>query len=325
LIITTSAVLQLILSASAILLVVIAAWKALRIWRKWDKVNQEDKYALEKDSYLASTAVFIALGIRLFMVPNFFWTMQGFVSSIPGAMCLWGVFDALPNLAWSDLFIKIVLPIIYIGWILVAILNSKSGMNSAMRGLMAFLLLASPLAILDSMIDIQILLNIKPVEVNCCSNAIDVGFRPIPAAIGSVSGQTILLITFLVSSLIFVMMLLLARKSRFWLIISLVASIVLALGFTLTLTEVLTPWLLNLPFHHCPFCLLFLHPPAILFTVLYWIGLSTPWLILIMAAFRRYPALESLEEEFRGRLGGLSSVTMTAAVFMIAVEIFAIL
>ena len=307
-ILTTSSMLQVVLSATTILLVVITGWKAVDIFREWDEADQEERYALEKNSYLTMTAVVIALGIRLFMVPLFFWTMQGFVPSIPGAMCLWGVFNAIPSLAWGDLLTKIVLPVLYVGWLLMVLLNSRSGTNSAMRGLMAFFLLISPLAVVDSALDISIMLGIKPVEVSCCSNAIDVGPRPLPAAIGDVSGQTILLVAFLASSLVFIAILRVSRKSRIWLAASLVTSIVLAIGFTLTLTEVLTPWLLDLPFHHCPFCLLFLHPLSILFTTLFWVGISAPWLVTMASVFGRYSALSGIEREFSGKLIWLSCV-----------------
>ena len=83
---TTSAVLQLVLSITTVVLVIIAGWKALDIYRRWDSEDQEERYNLEKGAYLTSTAVIIALGIRVFMVPLYFWTMQGFIPSIPGAM-----------------------------------------------------------------------------------------------------------------------------------------------------------------------------------------------------------------------------------------------
>jgi hypothetical protein len=317
---TTSAVLQLVLSITAVVLVIIAGWKALDIYRSWDSEDQEERYNLEKGAYLTSTAVIIALGIRVFMVPLYFWTMQGFIPSIPGAMCLWGVFNAIPTLAWTDLFIKIALPVIYIGWLIVAYLNSKAGTNSAMKGLMGFFLLASPLVLLDSGLDIGIMLGITPVEVSCCSNAIDVGTRPLPAAIGDISGQTILLIAFLVTSIVYAFILSKANKNRRMLALSMILSAILVVGFTITTTEVLAPWLLDLPFHHCPFCLLFLHPLSIIFTVLYWIGLSAPWLIAIVSSFRGYESMGELGRALNMKMSQLASVAVLASIFMIIVD-----
>ncbi len=322
---TTSAILQLILSITAVVLVMIAGWKALQIYRKWDIVDQEERYNLEKGAYLTSTAVVIALGIRIFMVPLYFWTMQGFIPSIPGAMCLWGVFNAIPALAWTDLFIKLALPVVYLGWLFVAYINSKGGLNSAMKGLMGFFLLASPLVLLDSGLDIGIMLGITPVEVSCCSNAIDVGPRPLPAAIGDFSGQSILLIAFLIVSVVFAIMLSRAHLNRGMLVGSAILSLVLTIGFTVTATEVLTPWLLNLPFHHCPFCLLFLHPISVIFSVLFWVGLATPWLILIVSSFKGYELMNVLGASFNVKLAQVASISVAASIFMIVVDIFAAL
>ena len=322
-ILSTSAMLQLVLSITAVVLALIAGWKALDIYRRWDSGDQEERYSLEKGAYLTSSAVIIALGIRVLMIPLYFWTMQGFVPSIPGAMCLWGVFDALPELAWTDLFLKIGLPVVYIGWLIVAYLNSKAGTNSAIKGLMGFYLIASPLVLLDSGLDIGIMLGIKPVEVSCCSNAIDVGNRILPSAIGDVSGQTILLIAFLVVSIAYAFILSMANKSRRMLTLSMILSVVLIVGFTITTTEVLAPWLLNLPFHHCPFCLLFLHPLSIIFTVLYWIGLAAPWLIAIVSSFRGYESIGDLGKAFNVKMSQLASVAVASSIFMILVDMVA--
>jgi hypothetical protein len=322
---TTSAILQLVLSITAIGLVILAVAKALDIYRKWDSGDQEERYDLEKGAYLTSTAVIIALGIRVFMVPLFFGTMQGFIPSIPGAMCLWGVFNAIPALAWTDLFIKIALPVIYIGWLMVAHLNSKTGINSAIKGLMGFFLFTSPLVLLDSGLDIGIMLGITPVEVSCCSNAIDVGSRPLPATIGNIPGQIILLAVFLATSIVYAIILNKAYKSRGMLIISLILSAALVLGFTVTVTEVLTPWLLDLPFHHCPFCLLFLHPLSVIFTITYWLGLAAPWFILITTSFRGYDSMSGIGTLFNMKLAQIASVTLATSIFMMVVDIISVL
>ena len=324
-IITTSSLLLLAFSTITIILVLIADWKALGIFKQWGEVDQEERYNLEKGAYLASAAVIIALVIRLFMVPQFFWTMQGFIPSVPGAMCLWGVFNLLPQLAWGGLAVKIIVPVAYIGWLLVSLLNSWSNTNPVMKGLMGFFLLLSPLALLDSALDIAIMWSITPTEVTCCSNAIDVGIRPIPSTIAGFSGQLALLGLFFVVSAVFILVVYFSRNNMTALYASLGLSLLLAYGFTLTLSEVLTPWLLNLPFHYCPFCLLFLHMPSILFTLLYWVGISGPWWILIIERFRGNPEIDGLQHKMRQQLAYIAMACMSAATFMIAIDLLATL
>jgi hypothetical protein len=107
--------------------------------------------------------------------------------------------------------------------------------------------------------------------------------------------------------------------------LSMILSVVLIVGFTITTTEVLAPWLLNLPFHHCPFCLLFLHPPSIIFTVLYWIGLAAPWLLAIVSSFRGYESMEDLGIAFNVKMSQLASVAVASSLFMILVDMLATL
>ncbi len=322
---TTSALLQLAFAATTILLVVVAAWKAVDIWDKWGKVSQEERYELEKGAYLTTSAVVIVLVVRLFMVPQFFWTMEGFIPSVPGAMCLWGVFNLMPTLAWGDLAVKFILPIFYVGWLMVAAINSRADTNPAMRGLMAFFLVASPLALLDSALDLYIMWGITPTEVSCCSNAIDVGIRPIPAIIAGFSGQTLLLAAFIALSAVFALAAYGAGKSRKWLIASLALSPMLAYTYILTMTEVLAPWLLRLPFHHCPFCLLMDHPPAIICTALIWVGISGPWWMQITGMFGRNPETTGQQRALREKLAVVTLVCVLTALFIIGVDVLATL
>ena len=103
----------LLLSACAVVLVVGLLDATYRVFRQWKKSSLEERYELEKDFYLIFAAACIVLAIRLSIVPIYFWTMQALVPMIPGAMCLWGVFNALPELAWPALGLKFFLPTLY--------------------------------------------------------------------------------------------------------------------------------------------------------------------------------------------------------------------
>jgi hypothetical protein len=97
-IITFNSSLILLLSTCAILLGVGLTDTTYRICRRWKKSGMEEKYELEKGFYLVLAAACIVLAIRLLSIPLFFLTMQSFVPAVPGAVCLWGVSNALPEL-----------------------------------------------------------------------------------------------------------------------------------------------------------------------------------------------------------------------------------
>jgi hypothetical protein len=313
LITTFVAAMDLLLSICVLVLTVGIFFPALRIFRRWKKSEEEEKHELEKTFYLTYSAVIIILGIRLFMVPLYFWTLQGFVPMIPGAMCLWGVFDAYPGVTWGALPLKFVLPVLYIGWLLLSYLNGKSKTHPLMQNMMAFFIIVAPLVLIDAGTDILTFSQISPVKVNCCTSAIDVGTRPVPGSIAGVSGQVFLLLAFFVVAAAFAVTLILALKHRVAHWIALALTIPLSGVLVLTMTEVFAPWLLDLPYHHCPFCLLSDHPLSIVFLTLLWFGLAAPWLVLITGKLGRENA-ESKEAEARLKQKLLTYATISVMI-----------
>jgi len=248
--------------------------------------------------------------------------MQSLVPMIPGAMCLWGVFNALPELAWPALFLKLSLPAVYIGWLIIARINSACKRNPLMTNLTGFYVVISPLLLVDSIIDILIFLKLTPVEVSCCSSAIDVGPRPIPTLVGGMSGQTFLILTFFLLSTIFAASIFLCLKHKTFEWLSRGLALALIPIAILTMTEVLTPWILRLPLHHCPFCLLFHAPTTIPFVVLFWYAIASPWLTLITVKLgRTSDEAEMVENHIRENLWTASGVAVIVGASFIIVHL----
>jgi len=313
LMLTFGAAMNLLLSVCALLLTLGVLRMAFRIFRRWNKSDDEERHELEKGFYLTFSVVMVVLGIRLFLVPLYFWNMQSFVPLVPGAMCLWGVFNALPEGAWPSLFLKIVLPAAYLSWLLLARINSSCRTNPLIRNLMALFMILTPFLLIDFGTEIYVLSQLSPVEVSCCSSAIDVGTRLVPGAIGAVSGQTLLLLILFPYSMLYVASLILSTKNRAARLNALAITIPIGILLVVTITETLTPWLLRLPFHHCPFCLFFQHPLSLVFTVLFWFGLATPWLSLATRQLGRLNG-EAKEVEYR-----LSKTLTTYAAYAIII------
>ena len=321
-IMTFGSAMDLLLSIGALILTIGIMVPTLRIYRRWKKCDEEEKCELEKSYYLVFSAVIIILSIRLFLIPLYFWTLQGFVPMIPGAMCLWGVFEAYPGTTWGSLPLKFILPVAYIGWLLLAYLNGKSKTHPLMQNLTSFFLFISPLVIIDSVSDIITFSQLTPTTVSCCSDAIDVGTRPVAGMIAGVSGQTFLIVIFFLFSAVFGLFLYLAIRHRASLWISMILSIPLAGVLVLTITEVLTPWLLKIPFHHCPFCLFFEHPLSIIFIILFWFALSAPWLVFITDKLgTENDESKETEKHLREILLTYASIAMAFSLIIIAVDI----
>jgi len=311
---------MLLLSLSAAVLGISAAEKAIEIFRRWHKSDEEEKYELEKQFYFTYATVSVVLGIRLFAVPLYFWTMQSFVPMVPGAMCLWGVFNTLPEFCWSALALKLLLPTLYVGWLILARINGLCKRNPILRNLMGFYLVMLPLLVFDSLLDFTIFYSIRPVEVSCCASAIDEWPRPLSSLIIGVSGQMILLVLFLSLSSIYVVSSISSVKWRRPEWLTRLLSLVLIPLTILTFTEVLTPWILHLPMHHCPFCLFYTIPAAFFSLSLLWVSFSSPWWTLITERLGRKDRESNEVESFvRKNLWKICGATNLIAITIIVI------
>jgi len=300
LIVTFGTLTMLLLSILAAGLALLVLEKAVRIFRSWRTADEEKRYQLEKEFYLAYAVVYIVFGIRIFSVPLYFWTMQVLVPAIPGAMCLWGVFNALPILCWSGLALKFTLPVFYAGWLILARINNRCKKNPLTRNLMGLYVVLSPMLMADSLVDLMIFSRLNPVQVTCCTSAIDVWPRVIPFLVIGIPGQLLLLFTFFGLSLTCAFLFLAAssKSTHEWL--AGIFSLALIPISILTITEVLTPWILALPLHHCPFCLFYREPTGIIFLAMLWFSLAVPLWCLLTKRLGRVEE-ESIKEEHRLR------------------------
>jgi ABC-type uncharacterized transport system fused permease/ATPase subunit len=128
-------------------------------------------------------------------------------------------------------------------------------------------------------------------------------------------------IGFFIVAALYTLLLFLSLKHKSGHILALILSIPLAAVLVLTITETFTPWLLNLPFHHCPFCLFFGHPLSIIFTALIWFGLATPWLLLITNRLgRENVESTNFEAHMRKNLLLYAGLSMVIALALISVD-----
>ena len=313
LIVTLGTVIMLLISILAAGLAFLVLEKAFRIFRTWNTADEEERHELEKEFYLAYAVVYIVFGIRIFAVPLYFWTMQTLVPTIPGAMCLWGIFNALPALCWSTLALKFALPVLYSGWLILANINNRCRKNPLIRNLMGLYIALSPLLVADSLLDLTIFSRLNPVQVTCCTSAIDIWPRPIPPIVGGISGQMVLFAALVASSLAYAFLSHISSQNLRVEWLTRLFSIALVPISVFATTEALTPWILNLPLHHCPFCLFYKAPTSVTFLATLWFSMAVPWWTLLMTRLAKADKESSkMEYILRGKLwtaGALSILT----------------
>jgi hypothetical protein len=145
-----------------------AALKAYKVDEGIKKASTDQRYELEKDFYLVSTVGWMTLGTRILAVPLFWITVISLISSVPGAMCEFGVFQAGAPWSWVDLGFKLFTMFAFGGWLFYDIMNRKLKGSTMMSQLSRGFVMLLPLLFIDALLDIAFFGGLKPLVVPCC-------------------------------------------------------------------------------------------------------------------------------------------------------------
>ena len=145
-----------------------AAYKAYKIGEGEKSTESDKRYESEKDFYLVSTVGWMTLGTRILAIPLFFVTVLSLVSSVPGAMCEFGVFQAGSPFSWADFGVKLVTIFAFGGWLFIDFVNRKLKGAPMMRLLSRGFVLLVPLLFIDALLDIAFFGALNPLVVPCC-------------------------------------------------------------------------------------------------------------------------------------------------------------
>jgi hypothetical protein len=157
--------------AIALFALVVGAYAALKAYKVGEgakTVAGDQKYELEKDFYLVSTVGWMTLGTRILAIPLFWLTVISLISSVPGAMCEFGVFQAGAPWSWADLGLKIFSMFAFGGWLFYDFVNRKSKGSPFMGSVARGFVLLMPLLFIDALLDITFFSSLKPLVVPCC-------------------------------------------------------------------------------------------------------------------------------------------------------------
>jgi len=253
---------------------------------KWGRAETpERQHQLERLSYLAVTLVTMALLVRLYLVPYWFWTLQSLVPAIPGAMCLAGVHLANSPASFISSIMKLFVPFIYGFWLMLSHIDRRIEAQPFAR---AKLLLLAPLGlsmVAEAAVDIAYLAPLKPRPVSCCTSLFDLPVEGVPDVI--MSTNSVWVIAFVALSVAIAILLIAGRRgggtARVPAILTIIASLSALVVFFLALHTRLSPLLLNAPYHHCVFCLWQAVPVSVLLTALVMVGL---WLAFSQSVVR---------------------------------------
>lgn len=329
-------IIQIFISSLSFILMAWAGLLALNLAVRLKRSSTpEDRALIEDRSHLAVLVAVVVLGIRLFNWPLYYATLQSFVPDIEGAMCIFGVTQVQRTLTGISELLKPVSFFVIGGWLALHFLDQQTRTSALMGRKLLVLSVTAFVVVLDSSLDIAQMLTISPDRiVSCCTTVTDVLDRPtrqVPQSAVGPHYSSFLEIGYYAANILMILLLgvlhvrMNSEGLRPWrrLVLAFVCLLALfnAVLFLLAQIEVHAPRIMNLPFHHCLYCLWQYVPDTILMYAFFIVATSaTGWAFLLDMLGRSEESMDALNRYIR-RLYGFASVCYAASLIMNSVHL----
>jgi hypothetical protein len=287
-ILNTFALTSLFIGIISLIMMLTAGISAFHYYRRWKKSEAPDERAwAENRLYLVFLLAFTALLLRVVSWPLFYITLEGLVPLVPGAMCIFGVTRVAPLFT---LFLEILKPVTFFligAWLILHRLDLSLKTHPLMRRSLVLLFFVSALVCVEALAELIFVFTFSPpgIPVSCCTAIADVEMPAIPLVPKWILGpqyQPILVTLYHGLNLGLAGFIGLAVWKRWckkesWrrrLLLSFLAMTALINGVVgyLALKESIGPRLMNLPDHHCIYCLLQYRTASIAIVTLFIVG-----------------------------------------------------
>jgi hypothetical protein len=303
-------------------------------------VPLEDKSKFERKGYLVFLLACVTLSVRMVVWPWFYFMLQSFVSEVPGAMCMFGVTQILPS---TITFLQVIKPIAFFimgGWLLCYYVDKSTPTAPLARKNLLFLLIVCGVLLTDGIADVYYVIRMKPLmSVSCCATFFDVPLRPsamIPQAIFGRNFQKILFILYYLTNIILIVLLFTSISRKWTLLTPKYRMIILysqgILGIInipvviYTVIENIAPKLMQLPYHHCIYCLMGngMVPDAPIMLGLFVIGtFAIGWMAILRLLCNNGEA-RLITERLLVKVNNLSAFCLLASLLMVTIHLILI-
>lgn len=327
---------ELFIGSLSVILMTWGGILALSLALRWRHASTpEERTFLEDRSHLVLLVAVVVLGIRMVNWPLFYATLQSFVPDIDGAMCIFGVTQVEETLTRTSELLKPISFFLIGAWFALHLMDRTTKTSPLMARKLLFLSVTALVVVLDSALDIVQMIEIGPGRlVSCCTTVTDVLDRPtrlIPRSAFGPRYASILGYGFYTATILIMGGLAVVRSGikpgpppgwrRPVLGILFLCAIVNAVLFLLSQIEIYAPRIMNLPFHHCLYCLWQYVPDTILMYVLFIAATAaTGWAFLLDLLGRTGESMETLHRYIRA-LYGFSLVCFAASLIMNTVHL----
>lgn len=246
----------LVCSVAVTLMVLLAAFQALSIVRHWDITSgSERQLTLERRTYLISTVVSLFLPLQLFSLFLFIHTADDISHLFNGAMCAAGSLRVNP-FGYPTLLLKVWCFLLAGVWLILNQVDNQGPDYPLIRSKYRLLLVSAPFVVADAVLQGLYFSGLRPgIITSCCGTLFS-------RSSGNLASDVIAAPVTPMEVLFFAVLAAAIASAVLFLVTARGASLVgvssgVALPTTLAaVISFISPYLYELPSHHCPFCLL---------------------------------------------------------------------
>ena len=237
-------------------LLVMASWYGVRILRQWDPTSgSELQLGLERRTYLISTVMGYACAFQVVSLFLFIYTADDLAPLFVGAMCAAGTLYANAY-GYPTLILKTVSTVLAGAWLIVNHADNRGRDYPLIRQKYAFLLALTPVVLGETAVQAAYFAGLKAdVITSCCGSLFSTASPGVSSDLGSfASAPTKLVFYAAMALLLFAGSWFLRWASGGYVVAGL--SVLVFLISIAALISFISPYIYELPTHHCPFCIL---------------------------------------------------------------------
>lgn len=238
-------------------MILASSWTGAEILRSWDiRSGSRRQLNLERKTYLVATLVANALFFELISLFLFVSVVDGMAPSLVGAMCAVGVLKA-SAFGVPTITLKLINFLLAGVWLIINHADNLGRDYPLIRQKYRYLLILAPFVVIEMVVQFLYFRELKPdVITSCCGSLFNTAAKSDLFDLIVVSVRPALTLLCGLTLLIIINGLLLRRSRWGGLSLSLLSLCFFATGIVVLIGAV-SPYIYELPTHHCPFC--FLH------------------------------------------------------------------
>ncbi len=300
-----------------------ASLLGVKILHFWDlQSGSEQQLALERSTYLVSTLVSNALLFQLLGIFLFIYTVDSLSSLFVGAMCAVGSLT-VNQYGYPTLLTKLALFVPVGIWLILNRADNHGFDYPLIKTKYLLLIALAPLQLLETLLQTLYFTGLTPdVITSCCGSLFSSSSASVAAEMASLPALPTLAAYFLFGIATVTTGFRYLRSDSSGILFGVLTGIQFPVTL-LALVSAISPYIYELPSHHCPFCILqkeYGHIGYLMYLLLL-IGTVTGIGAAVLSRWRNIPSLSSAILEMKKRLTLCSMIAQTILLAIVSAEI----